>query len=126
VRQPKLATTDRLTWVWLCAVWKDWQSDVFIVNAPTVNGSYRNGFRLFWSWRIRLDNQNGRAGIRWHKNEFRACLWWAFPGSILGEVVCRDEPLDDRDVLQLFSATNGLGNGALVLAEGGAGALYFG
>ena len=49
VKRPKLTPADRLLWVWLCAVWNDWQSSVFIVKAATVIGWRRKGFRLFWT-----------------------------------------------------------------------------
>jgi hypothetical protein len=47
VQRPKLTSTDRLLWAWLCAVWNDWQSSVLIVKASTVIGWHRKGFRLF-------------------------------------------------------------------------------
>jgi hypothetical protein len=45
VKRPKLATADRLLWAWLCAVWNDWRSGVFIVKASTVIGWHWEGFR---------------------------------------------------------------------------------
>ena len=62
VKRPKLTPADRLLWVWLCAVWKDWQSSVFIVKAATVIGWHRKGFRLFWGWKIR-HGKPGRPGV---------------------------------------------------------------
>lgn len=53
VKRPKLTSSDRLLWVWLCSVWKDWRSGVHIMKASTVVGWHRKGFRLFWSWKIR-------------------------------------------------------------------------
>ncbi len=41
VKRPKLTPADRLLWAWLCAIWNDWQSSVFIVKAPTVIGWHR-------------------------------------------------------------------------------------
>src|SRR4030095_9806363 len=38
VKRPRLTPADRLLWAWLCAVWNDWQSSVFIVKAATVIG----------------------------------------------------------------------------------------
>jgi hypothetical protein len=32
---------------------KDWQSSVCIVKASTVIGCHRQGFRLFWAWKLR-------------------------------------------------------------------------
>jgi hypothetical protein len=53
VKRPKLTPADRLLWAWLCALWNDWQSSVFIVKASTVIGWHRKGFRLFWAWKVR-------------------------------------------------------------------------
>jgi hypothetical protein len=53
VKRPKLTAADRFLWVWLSAVWKHWRSRVFLVNAATVMGWHREGFRLFWAWKIR-------------------------------------------------------------------------
>ena len=50
VKRPILTLADRLLWAWLCAVWNDWQSSIFIVKAATVIGWHRKGFRLFWAW----------------------------------------------------------------------------
>ena len=62
VKRPKLTPADRLLWAWLCAVWNDWQSSVFIVKASTVIGWHRKGFRLFWDWKIR-HGKPGRPGV---------------------------------------------------------------
>jgi transposase InsO family protein len=53
VKRPKLTPADRLLWAWLCTVWEDWKSGVFILKASTVVGWHRKGFRLFWTWKIR-------------------------------------------------------------------------
>ena len=62
VKRPKLTPADRLLWAWLCAVWNDWQSGVFIVKAATVIGWHRKGFRLFWAWKVRR-GKPGRPGV---------------------------------------------------------------
>jgi putative transposase len=62
VKRPKLTPADRLLWAWLCAVWNDWQSSVFIVKAATVIGWHRKGFRLFWTWKIR-HGKPGRPSV---------------------------------------------------------------
>jgi putative transposase len=53
VKRPKLTSSDRLLWAWLCTVCRDWKSWVFIIKASTVVGWHRKGFRLFWTWKIR-------------------------------------------------------------------------
>jgi len=62
VKRPKLTPADRLLWAWLCAVWNDWQSSVFIVKAATVIGWHRKGFRLFWTWKVR-HGKPGRPSV---------------------------------------------------------------
>jgi hypothetical protein len=62
VKRPKLTPADRLLWAWLCAVWNDWQSSVFIVKAATVIGWHRKGFRLFWTWKLR-HGKPGRPSV---------------------------------------------------------------
>ena len=62
VKRPKLTPADRLLWAWLCAVWNDWQSGVFIVKVSTVIGWHRKGFRLFWAWKIR-HGKPGRPAV---------------------------------------------------------------
>lgn len=39
-------------WVWLFSVWSEWRSGVFVVKAATVIGWHRNGFRVFWTWKV--------------------------------------------------------------------------
>jgi putative transposase len=59
VKRPKLTPADRLLWAWLREVWKDWRSSLFLVQPATVIGWHRQGFRLFWTWKIRR-GQPGR------------------------------------------------------------------
>lgn len=49
VKRPKLTPADRLLWVWLATVWYDWKSRAFIMQASTVIGWHRKGFRSFWT-----------------------------------------------------------------------------
>src|SRR5438876_10219038 len=53
VKRPKLTTADRLLWVWLSRVWKDWRSALFIVKPDTVLRWHRKAFRLFWTCKSR-------------------------------------------------------------------------
>ena len=43
-------------------IWNDWQSSVFIIKASTVIGWHRQGFRLFWAWKVRR-GRPGRPGV---------------------------------------------------------------
>jgi hypothetical protein len=62
VKRPKLTAPDRLLWAWLSAVWSEWQSTIAIVKPATVMGWHRQGFRLFWQWKIRR-GKPGRPGV---------------------------------------------------------------
>jgi putative transposase len=62
VKRPKLTTADRLLWVWLSAVWREWRSGIFIVKAATVIAWHRKGSRLFWTGKIRR-GKLGRPGV---------------------------------------------------------------
>src|SRR5271167_2634917 len=62
VKRPKLTSTDRFLWAWLCEVWIDWRSALVIVKPETVIGWHRQGFRLFWTWKVR-HGQPGRPPV---------------------------------------------------------------
>ena len=48
----------RRLWVWLSRVWSGWRSALIIVKPETVIGWHRQGFRWYWTWKIR----HGRSG----------------------------------------------------------------
>jgi transposase InsO family protein len=62
VKRPKLTSPDRLFWTWLCEVWIDWRSSLVIVKPETVIAWHRQGFRLFWTWKVRR-GQPGRPPV---------------------------------------------------------------
>jgi putative transposase len=45
--------TDRVLWVWVSRLWKDWRRALLIVKPDTVIAWHRKGFRLFWTWKGR-------------------------------------------------------------------------
>src|SRR5436309_5894510 len=49
VRRPKIRATDRLFWVCLRKVWKEWKSALVIVRPETVLDWQRKRFRRYWS-----------------------------------------------------------------------------
>ena len=57
-KRQKLTAADRFFWAWLSGVWLEWRSALVIVKPETVIGWHRQGFRLFWTWKIR----HGRVG----------------------------------------------------------------
>jgi transposase InsO family protein len=62
VKRPKLTSSDRLLWAWLCEIWTDWRSALIIVKPGTVMAWHRKGFRLFWTWKSRR-GQPGRPAV---------------------------------------------------------------
>ena len=48
-KRPKLTAGDRMLWVFLSRVWRDWRSVLAIVQPETVVAWHRAGFRLFWT-----------------------------------------------------------------------------
>jgi putative transposase len=57
-KRPRLTSGDRLLWVCLCLLWRDWRSALAIVKPETVVAWHRAGFRLFWTGKVR----RGRPG----------------------------------------------------------------
>jgi len=49
---------DRRLWAWLSRVWSGWRSSLIIVKPETVISWHRQGFRWYWTWKIR----HGRSG----------------------------------------------------------------
>ena len=69
-RRPKLTSGDRLVWICLSRLWRDWRSVLAIVKPETVVAWHRAGFRLFWTWKVRR-GQPGRPVI---SREFRDAI----------------------------------------------------
>src|ERR1700720_2311921 len=61
-KRPKLTSRDRLLWICLSRLWRDWRSALAIVKPETVIAWHRAGFRLFWTWKVR-HSQPGRPVI---------------------------------------------------------------
>ena len=60
--RPKLRRADRLFWVLLRQIWKNWSKALILVKPDTVIAWHRAGYRLFWRWRSR-PQQVGRPKI---------------------------------------------------------------
>src|SRR5580658_2540444 len=52
-KRPKLTSGDRLLWICLSRLWRDWRSALAIVKPETVVAWHRAAFRLFWTWKVR-------------------------------------------------------------------------
>jgi len=75
----KLTAGDRLFWVCLSRLWRDWRSALAIVRPETVVAWHRAGFRLFWTWKVR----RGRPGRPVISREVRDLI----------RRMCRENPL---------------------------------
>ena len=52
-KRPRLRFRDRLFWVIVRAVRRDWRRHLVVVRPETVIGWHRQGWRLFWRWKSR-------------------------------------------------------------------------
>ncbi len=77
-RRPKLTPCDRLLWIGLSRLWRDWRSTLAIVRPETVVSWHRAGFRLFWTWKVR----RGRRGRPLISHEVRHLI----------RKMCRENP----------------------------------
>lgn len=51
--RPGLRNRDRLFWVVLSNLWRDWRSVLVIVKPETVIKWHRQGFKCYWRWKSR-------------------------------------------------------------------------
>src|SRR6266498_2160086 len=56
--RPWLRHRDRLFWIALSQLWRDWRSILVIVKPETVIKWHRQGFKCYWRWKSR----SGRVG----------------------------------------------------------------
>jgi transposase InsO family protein len=59
--RPQLTATDRLFWVVLSRLWKNWRTSLQVVRPETVVRWHRQGFRRYWAWKNR--HRRGRPAI---------------------------------------------------------------
>jgi hypothetical protein len=53
MERPRLHRRDRIFWIWLSRLWRDWRSSLLVVQPETVLRWHREGFRLYWRWKSR-------------------------------------------------------------------------
>jgi putative transposase len=58
----KMTATDRLVWMLLRRLWRDWKTVLVIVKPQTMVAWHRKGFRLFWTWKVRC-GERGRPSL---------------------------------------------------------------
>ena len=51
--RPRLRDSDRLFWVLLRRVWRNWHLPLHLVKPATVVRWHRQGFRYYWRWKSR-------------------------------------------------------------------------
>src|SRR6516164_4648437 len=78
-KRPKLAPADRLFWIGLSHLWRDWRSALAIVKPETVISWHRAGFRRFWAWKVRR-GQPGRPVISQEIRDLIGRMCWENPG----------------------------------------------
>jgi hypothetical protein len=61
-KRARLSTADRLFWVMLSRLWRQWRSALVIVKPETVITWQRKGFRWYWRWKSR-GGKSGRPCI---------------------------------------------------------------
>src|SRR5437773_6941527 len=50
---PRLTEMDRIFWIVVSRLWKNWRSSLQVVRPETVVRWHRRGFRLYWAWKSR-------------------------------------------------------------------------
>ena len=48
--RPRMGPGDRMFWVFLRSVWRDWANPLILVEPDTVVQWQRQGFKWFWRW----------------------------------------------------------------------------
>src|SRR5260370_3481051 len=56
--RPRFRHRDRLFWIALSQLWRDWRSILVIVKPETVIKWHRQGFKCYWRWK----SKSGRVG----------------------------------------------------------------
>ena len=49
--RPRLTEMDRIFWVLLSGLWRNWRHSLQLVKPETVVGWHRQGFRRYWTWK---------------------------------------------------------------------------
>jgi len=62
VRRPAIRTRDRIFWMFLSMIWKDWKNALIVVQPETVIRWHRKGFKLFWRFKSKK-RRTGRPSI---------------------------------------------------------------
>ena len=98
--RPKFRRRDRIFWVWLSRIWKDWRSALLIIQPSTVVQWHRQGFKLYWRWKSR--KSLGRPPIEGEIRDLirrmsRENPTWGAP-RILSELLLLGRPVAESTV----------------------------
>jgi len=61
-KRPKLENIDRIILVWISRIFSNWKLALLVVNASTLTGWHKKGFKLYWK---RKSRRVGRPNIDW-------------------------------------------------------------
>ena len=105
VRRPKIRSMDRLFWICLRKMWKDWKSALVIVQPETVLGWQRKRFKHYWS-QLSRHKSPGRPRTacdirKLVKMMAEANLGWGAP-RIHGELLKLGVEVSERTVSRLM------------------------
>src|SRR5437899_10180279 len=59
---PRLTEMDRIFWIVVSRLWKNWRSSLQVVRLEPVVWWHRRGFRLYWHGRVDADGVGPRLG----------------------------------------------------------------
>src|SRR5450759_4334309 len=68
--RPRLRHRDRLFWIALSQLWRDWRSILVIVKPETVIKWHRQGFKYYWRWK----SKSGHVGRPRINEELRVLI----------------------------------------------------
>ena len=51
--RPSIKNSDRLFWITLCRLWKEWRGALVIVGPETVIAWHRKGYNYFWTKKVK-------------------------------------------------------------------------
>ena len=105
VKRPKLGCWDRLFWIGLRAIWKDWKSALVIVRPETVISWQQKRFKRYW-WRLSQSKGPGRPRV---SSEIRTLIsnmaaanpLWGAP-RVHGELLKLGYEISERTVSRLL------------------------
>jgi putative transposase len=105
VKRPRLRQRDRLFWIGLRAIWKDWKSALVIVRPETVISWQQKRFKRYW-WRLSQSKGPGRPCV---SSEIRTLIsnmaaanpFWGAP-RVHGELLKLGYEISERTVSRLM------------------------